>query len=119
MQRTTGNIIADSLESAVSYANRLMQDIPHIEAARFARPGGQIVSSNHPCFIFGHLSLYPPKVLSQLKQSSLPIPTGFEKTFDKTATCRDDSAKIRGEVSQLHKAAKAGRSEDGGVLNVV
>ena len=79
MQRTTGNIIADSLESAVSYANRLMQDIPHIEAARFARPGGQMVSSNHPCFIFGHLSLYPPKVLSQLKQSSLPIPTGFEK----------------------------------------
>ena len=71
MQRTTGNIIADSLESAVSYADRLRQDIPHIEAARFARPGGHMVSSNHPCFIFGHLSLYPPKVLGQLDQDSL------------------------------------------------
>ena len=90
MRRTTGNIIADSLESAVSYADRLRQDIPHIEAARFARPGGHMVSSNHPCFIFGHLSLYPPKVLSQLNQDSLPIPAGFEKTFDKTATCQDD-----------------------------
>jgi len=90
MQRTTGNIIADSLESAVSYADRLRQDIPHIEAARFARPGGHMVSSNHPCFIFGHLSLYPPKVLGQLNQKSLPIPAGFEKTFDKTATCQDD-----------------------------
>ena len=90
MQRTTGNIIADSLESAVSYTDRLRQDIPHIEAARFARPGGHMVSSNHPCFIFGHLSLYPPKVLGQLDQKSLPIPAGFEKTFDKTATCQDD-----------------------------
>ena len=90
MQRTTGNIIADSLESAVSYADRLVQEIPHLEAARFARPGGQTVSSNHPCFTFGHLSLYPPKVLSQLNQASLPIPAGFEKLFDKTATCQDD-----------------------------
>ena len=90
MQRTTGNIIADSLESAVSYADRLVQEISHLEAARFARPGGQPVSSNHPCFTFGHLSLYPSKVLSQLDQDSLPIPAGFEKLFDKTATCKDD-----------------------------
>ena len=79
MQRTTGNIIADSLESAVGYADRLRQDIPHIEAARFARPGGHMVSSNHPCFIFGHLSLYPPKVLGQLDQKSLQYQLGLKK----------------------------------------
>ena len=46
MPRDPGDIIADSLESALGYAQRLLKDIPVAEAARFARPGGRKSSSN-------------------------------------------------------------------------
>ncbi len=90
MPRAPGDIIADSLESGLSYAQRLLRDIPGHEAARFARPGGQVVESNHPCFILGHLGLYPAKVLGQLDHHDLAVPAGFAEVFDKTAVCRDD-----------------------------
>lgn len=90
MPRLPGDIIADSLESALGYAERLLRDMPINEAARFARPGGQVVESNHPCFIVGHLSLYAPKMLEQLDQPGLVIPAGFAEVFDKTAVCQDD-----------------------------
>lgn len=90
MPRLPGDIIADSLESALGYAERLLRDMPINEAARFARPGGHLVESNHPCFIIGHLSLYAPKMLDQLDQPGLVIPAGFAEVFDKTAICQDD-----------------------------
>ena len=90
MPRLPGDIIADSLESALGYAERLLRDMPINEAAQFARPGGQLVESNHPCFIIGHLSLYAPKMLEQLDQPGLVIPAGFTEVFDKTAVCQDD-----------------------------
>ena len=90
MPRDPGNIIADSLESALGYAQRLLKDIPVAEAARFARPGGQTVESNHPCFIIGHLSLYAPKMLGQLDRDDLLVPAGFTDLFDKTAVCQND-----------------------------
>ncbi|NBP88908.1 MAG: DinB family protein [Planctomycetia bacterium] len=90
MSRTTGNNIADSLEASLGYAERLLRDIPGQEAARFARPGGQVVESNHPCFIVGHLCLYPAKVLEQLGHEPPTVPAGFEEAFSKTATCQDD-----------------------------
>ena len=90
MPRLPGDIIADSLESALGYAERLLRDMPINEATRFARPGGHLVESNHPCFIIGHLSLYAPKMLDQLDQPGLVIPAGFAEVFDKTAVCQDD-----------------------------
>jgi hypothetical protein len=49
------------------------------------------VESNHPSFIYGHLSLYAPKVLWQLAAPAPPIPEHFENLFSKDATCRDES----------------------------
>jgi hypothetical protein len=88
--RSLGNIIADSLQLSVGYAERLLRDVPADQAARFARVGGVAIESNHPAFIYGHLSLYAPKVLWQLSAPAPTIPEYFENLFSKDASCRDE-----------------------------
>jgi len=90
MARSIGNIIADSLGLSLGYADRLLKDVPTARFARFAAPGSVVVASNHPAFIYGHLSLYAPKILIQLGCPAPTIPEGFEIAFSKDAVCRDD-----------------------------
>ena len=79
MSRSLGNIIADTLQLSVGYAERLLKEVPAERFGRYARIGGTVVESNHPAFIYGHLSLYAPKV-----------PDHFEHLFSKDASCKDD-----------------------------
>ncbi|GIW98439.1 MAG: hypothetical protein KatS3mg111_1772 [Pirellulaceae bacterium] len=93
--RTMHNIgatIADAATMGPRYAHRLIRGIPPERFGRLASPGGQVVPSNHPAFVFGHLSLYPSKVLELLKIDSAPIrpPAEFERLFSKDAQCVDD-----------------------------
>jgi len=59
---------------------------------RFARmPEG--VTTNHPAFILGHLSLYPTLVLEQLGVTSVAhIPSDHQALFSYEAECIDDAA---------------------------
>ncbi|MFM7244510.1 MAG: DinB family protein [Planctomycetaceae bacterium] len=90
MTRSLGNVIADSLQLSLGYAERLLKNVPAERAARFARPGGVVVESNHPTFIYGHLSLYAPKILRLIGHPAPPVPDGFELVFSKDAKCVDD-----------------------------
>lgn len=92
MSNTIGNIIADSLSLGMGYAERLQKDIPVGQFARFARNGDDAIVSNHPAFIYGHLSLYPSKMITQLgEDASAWSPTEeFNALFSKDATCKDD-----------------------------
>jgi hypothetical protein len=91
MTRSLGNIIADSLAVSLGYGERLLAGVPSERFARFAAPGGVVVASNHPAFIYGHLSLYAPKVLLQIGHPALASPGHFEIAFSKDAACRDDA----------------------------
>lgn len=90
MDRSLGNIIADSLELCAGYAERLLKDVTPEQFARYAEPGGVVVESNHPAFVYGHLSLYGPRILAQLGQSGPAVPAGFEALFSKDAKCQND-----------------------------
>ena len=90
MTRSLGNTIADSLAVSLSYADRLLGEVVAERFARFATPGGVLVASNHPAFIYGHLSLYAPKVLQQIGHPAPPVPEHFDVVFSKDAVCRDD-----------------------------
>ena len=90
MTRSLGNVIADSLHLSLGYAERLLTDITPRRFARFASPGGVVVESNHPAFVFGHLSLYAPKILRQIGHPTPPVPEHFEDRFSKDARCVDD-----------------------------
>ncbi|OYP35058.1 hypothetical protein CGZ80_12885 [Rhodopirellula sp. MGV] len=88
-----GNMIAASGKLALGYAERLLTDVTPDKFARFATAGGTTVNSNHPCFILGHLSLYPCRVVAQLgtDSSSIEPSEKFLECFSKTATCTDDA----------------------------
>ncbi|NBW96409.1 MAG: DinB family protein [Planctomycetia bacterium] len=90
MSRSLGNVIADSLQLSLGYADRLLKGIPAARFPRFAEVGGRMVESNHPAFVYGHLSLYAPKILHQIGCPSPPVPEHFEDRFSKDATCVDD-----------------------------
>lgn len=90
MTRSIGNVIADSLQLSMGYAERLLRNVPAEMAGRFAAPGGVVVESNHPSFVYGHLSLYAPKILRQIGHPAPPIPEGFDLAFSKEAKCVDD-----------------------------
>ncbi len=87
-----GEIMAASASPTTKYAERLLAGITADQFARFARPGGVLVHSNHPAFIFGHLSLYPARVLQCLNQplGDAQPPAGFEAVFKNGVECRDD-----------------------------
>ena len=86
-----GTILSQSAGLTLGYAARLLNGVDGKMFARFARPGGVEINSNHPAWAYGHLSLYPPRVLAHLGDAgALPIPPGFEDLFKNGAECRDD-----------------------------
>ncbi|MDM4014152.1 DinB family protein [Roseiconus lacunae] len=87
-----GEMIAASAKLAMGYADRLLTGVGPDDFARFAAVGDTTVQANHPCFILGHLSLYPCRVVSQLGGDAASIePTdAFVTCFNKDAACRDD-----------------------------
>jgi hypothetical protein len=90
MGRSLGNVIADSMALSVGYAERLLKDVTPAMFARFAAPAGKVIESNHPAFVYGHLSLYGPRIFAQLGKSGPIVSAGFETVFSKDAKCVDD-----------------------------
>jgi hypothetical protein len=73
-------------------AERLLAGVTPANYARFARPGGVEVKSNHPAFILGHLSLYPIRTMQCLNLPAGPtaFPPAYENIFKNGVECRDD-----------------------------
>ncbi len=87
-----GPMIADSARLSVAYARRMLADIPADRFARFAAFEKGEVVSNHPAFVYGHLSIYPSRIIQQLgcdANDFLPSPL-YEERFNAKATCVDD-----------------------------
>lgn len=87
-----GAIIARSAVLTPNYAERLLAGIAADRFARFAAPGGVVVKSNHPAFVFGHLSLYPARVLQLCGKpaGAAQAPPRFEELFKNGVECVDD-----------------------------
>lgn len=92
MNRSLGNSMADSLNLSLAYARRMLTGVTPLIFARFATPGNQVIESNHPAFVYGHLSLYPARIIEQLggDPSSVMPPAKFQELFSKDAICVDD-----------------------------
>jgi hypothetical protein len=85
-------MIADSCRLSLGYAERLLKDIPAERFGRLATVGDEVVQSNHPAFIYGHLSLDPCRIVAELgRDASSIVPTdAYVKIFDHNAKCVDD-----------------------------
>ncbi|MFN0137032.1 MAG: DinB family protein [Phycisphaerae bacterium] len=87
-----GSIIAASATLTPMYAERLIDGIKPETAASFARPGGVIINSNHPTFVFGHLNLYAIRVftLLGLPTDAAKYPPEWDALFKAGVECTDD-----------------------------
>lgn len=87
-----GPIIADSARLSVAYARRMIADIPANQFARFASLDDKQVISNHPAFVYGHLSIYPCRIIEQLGGDATDYKPSakYEELFNAKATCVDD-----------------------------
>lgn len=90
MSQPLGQTIADSLKLSLGYAERLLADVSAERFGRLSQPGGVVVQSNHPAFIYGHLSLYGPRMLADLNADPLPVPDAIQQVCSKDALCVDD-----------------------------
>jgi hypothetical protein len=73
---------------SLGYAERLLADIP---ASEFARtPAG--VRTNHPAFVYGHLAIYPDRLLEFMGRTDLARPNPrFLDLFAAGKECIDDA----------------------------
>ncbi len=87
-----GPMIAASARLGLGYAERLLTDVRPDQFARFARIGDTVIASNHPAFIYGHLSLYACRVIDGVGADASPYQPSakFVELFSKDATCVDD-----------------------------
>jgi len=88
-----GEILAADATPGVLSARRLLNGITQQNYTRLARPGGQIVQSNHAAFVLGHLALYPAKIFARLGRPAGPTacPEPWAALFEAGAECRDDA----------------------------
>lgn len=87
-----GPMIAASARLGLGYAERLLKDVSPDRFARFAQIGDTVINSNHPAFIYGHLSLYSPRIMDGLgvDSSTFQPSEKFQQLFSKDAKCVDD-----------------------------
>lgn len=93
MSQQFGKMIAASAKLALGYIDRLTADIPEDAFGKLATAGDQTVDANHPAFIFGHLALYPSRIVADLGGDASAIaPTDADnELFSPAAKCVDDS----------------------------
>lgn len=90
------NFIAQAIlpgaKRSLGYAQTLLAGIDPGAAARF--PMG--VKTNHPTFVYGHLSIYPDRIFKLLGREDLAKPDArYEQVFSAQAECEDDPAGVK------------------------
>lgn len=86
------DMILSSAKRSRAYAERLLKDVAPAQFARKPCPGGVTIDTNHPAFVYGHLVLYPHRIMTIAGQdgSAIAPPGGWEDLFKAGVPCQDD-----------------------------
>ncbi len=86
------NTITRTLERTAGLAGALLEGTTSEQFARMPMVDGKPINTNHPAFVYGHLSIYPKMVLEILGKDSSMIeqPEGFTDLFMHGVDCQDD-----------------------------
>ncbi len=107
----TGETIATAGKRARGFAERAFAGIPPEKFARRPVVGGVTIDTNHPAFIYGHLALYPARILAQLgaDASAVATPPVWLDLFKAGCPCRDDpEGRIYPPMSEITRAFLTG-----------
>jgi hypothetical protein len=74
------------------FAEKLLVGIDAAHFARKPRIGETLIETNHPAFVYGHLSLYPGRALKFLGVGGFEAgpPEHWESLFNPGTPCHDD-----------------------------
>ncbi len=89
------NLVAPARRVA-QYAELMLKDVDPAKAG--AKPRGAnnvVIDTNTPTFVFGHLAIYPARILSLLGRpeseiAAIKVPEQWEAMFKAGAPCEDD-----------------------------
>ncbi len=90
--------------AALTYAEKLLVGISTELAARKPLVNGTRIETNHPVFLFGHLSLYPALLaeLTELPNDNVTVPEHYPGLFQIGSPCHDDpSGEIYPQLSEV------------------
>jgi len=84
--------ITRTLERTNGLANALLEGVNAEQFSAMPRADGKVINTNHPAFVYGHLSLYPKMLLGFLGKDASEIehPAGFAELFMHGVDCQDD-----------------------------
>lgn len=76
----------------LGYAETLLKGIEPATAARFPRFGSAVITTNHPVFVYGHLAIYPKRMLELVGKdpSAVTPPETYVRLFSAGVECVDD-----------------------------
>lgn len=86
------SMIVTGAERAFGLGGSLLTDVPGDRFARFAPGADGAINANHPAFIYGHLAIYPTRILtaSGMDGSAIAPPESYLELFENGKVCRDD-----------------------------
>ncbi|MEM7622521.1 MAG: DinB family protein, partial [Planctomycetota bacterium] len=93
---STTVITAGVIQASASITLRYAEAVPNgIDAADFgkkARIGGEVIDGNTPAFVYGHLALYPSRVVefAGLDAAAVTPSEAWVKLFSDGEPCHDD-----------------------------
>jgi len=80
------SLILPPLQRVIGYGEVLAADIPASRFTHMPHP-----KMNHPAWIYGHLAIYPNRVLGMLGRADLAAPLdGWDELFGGGSECVDD-----------------------------
>ncbi len=76
----------------LGYAETLLKGIDPKTAAKFPRFGSTVITTNHPVFVYGHLAIYPKRMLELVGKdpSAVAAPEAYTALFSAGVECVDD-----------------------------
>lgn len=87
-----GQTITRTLSRTKGLADALLEGVNAEQFARMPQADGKAINTNHPAFVYGHLSIYPKMILDILGKDSSVIenPPKFADLFMHGVECQDD-----------------------------
>lgn len=89
---TQGQNITRTLSRTAELAQGLLTGVTKGQFGRLPQADGKAIHTNHPAFIYGHLSIYPRYIFDLMGKdgSAIAIPEGWEDLFKHGAELKDD-----------------------------
>lgn len=85
--------ITTATQRVQGLAGALLKDVAPSNAAHFPAPGGVHINCNHPTFVYGHLSIYPQRLVGMLggDPSTVAVPESYTALFAAGVECQNDT----------------------------